>query len=183
MQFLDMIEDFCDSDPMVFLAIAAIIIAVLIAGLLLAMFWPLDPVRVTDDPMHHPFGDVPEQPRFFGGASRTAPENQLPGFSAAQLRAIARLPVSPEARIAPSPLVGEGWGEGVRGPGAPGLTVKTSAGALRVETDGGRPIMIPSWLAAIGDFFARAGERLSQAVSERRKTTLSNRRLRGGRHG
>ncbi len=57
MQLLDAIEDFCDTDPLVFLVIGAIIFAFLLAALVLAIFWPLDRIKI-EDPMQSPFGDV-----------------------------------------------------------------------------------------------------------------------------
>ena len=62
MQLLDAIEDFCDTDPLVFLAIVAMILALLLAALLIAIFWPLDKIRI-EDPMQNPFGDMPHLDR------------------------------------------------------------------------------------------------------------------------
>jgi len=67
MQFLDTIEDFCNTDPLVFLAIAAVILGLILALLVAIVLWPLDgEVRIVDDPMHHPFGDMPLLPRKWG---------------------------------------------------------------------------------------------------------------------
>ena len=66
MQLLQTIEDFCEADPLAFLVMAAIVLALLLAGLLLAIFWPLNRVRIDNDPMHHPFGDMPLLPRKWG---------------------------------------------------------------------------------------------------------------------
>ena len=64
---LGIINEFCETDSLVFLAITAVVIGLMIVILIAIIVWPLDgKVRIVDDPMHHPFGDMPLLPRKWG---------------------------------------------------------------------------------------------------------------------
>lgn len=64
---LGIINSFCETDSLVFLAIAAVVLGLILAILLSIILWPLDgKVRIDNDPMQHPFGDMPILPRTWG---------------------------------------------------------------------------------------------------------------------
>jgi Zn-dependent protease len=64
---LGIINEFCETDSLVFLAIAAVVLGLILALLIAIILWPLDGrVIISDDPMQHPFGDMPVLPRTWG---------------------------------------------------------------------------------------------------------------------
>lgn len=73
---LDALSDLTESDPLVFLLIGITALAIVLAILLLIIVWPLDRVHL-EDPMMHPFGDMPRVHT---------------GFSDRELRAVTRDP-------------------------------------------------------------------------------------------
>jgi len=60
---LDALVDLSESDPLVFLMVGIVALALLLAVLILVVLWPFGDDIYIDDPMQHPFGDMPHLDR------------------------------------------------------------------------------------------------------------------------
>jgi Zn-dependent protease len=60
---LGTINGLCETESPLFFASASVVLGLVLALLIAIVVWPLNgEIRIEDDPMRHPFGDMPLPP-------------------------------------------------------------------------------------------------------------------------